>query len=196
MAIRRLSTATIKTGSKSNKIWDQDTQQGAMVPIASTDLNGLVTAFGFGSIPQIYKDLVIVATIRNIGGNAGAGWIINNSAGGMTYGVTNAKHDGASAISVRGSSMSYGASYAGVMGSSSTPVFTTMIVNFFDYANTTRKKTWIQRTSGDFNGSGNTSIEVFSNSTTTAITEIACSTANGAIFWDGTATLYGIKAGA
>ena len=196
MAIRRLSRSTIKTGSKSNKIWDQDTQQGAMVPIASTEVNGLVTAFSFASIPQIYKDLVIVATIRNIANNAGAGWIINGSAGGMTYGVTTLKFDGTSGVSTRGSTMSYGASQGGVLGLTASPIFSTMVVNFFDYTNTTKRKTWIQRTSSDFNGSGNTALEVFSNSTTPAITDISCSTANAAIFWDGTVTLYGIKAGA
>ena len=194
MAIRRFSTA--EPGVKSNKLWDQDTQQGAMVPIATQVLNGNVTSFNFGSIPQTYQDLMIVANIRNIGGGAGAGWIINGSAGGMTYSVTALKGDGGSATSTRGSSMSYGASQGGALGSTSSPIFGTMVTHFLDYKNTTRRKSWIQRTATDFNGSGLTALEVFTNSATTAITDIACSTANGSIFWVGNVTLYGIKAGA
>jgi hypothetical protein len=114
----------------------------------------------------------------------------------MTYGRTTLYSDISSSFSSRGSAMSYGASASGVLGLTASPIFSTMIVNFFDYASTTKRKTWIQRTSSEFNGSGNTALEVFSNSTTPAITDISCSTANAAIFWDGTVTLYGIKAGA
>jgi hypothetical protein len=192
MAIRRFSTA--EPGVKSNKFWDQDTQQGAIVPLGSVNMSGTATAFGFGSIPQTYQDLMIVASIRS-NSSAGAGWIVNNSAGGMTYGVTTLKGDGASATSTRGSSMSYGASQIGALGSSSgTPA--TMITHFLNYTSTTTKKTWIQRTSCDLGGSGFTGVEVFANNLTGAITDLACSTANGSIFWYGTATLYGIKAGA
>ena len=194
MAIRRLSTASIKTGSKSNKLWDQDTAQGAMVPIASVEMNGTATAFGFGSIPQIYQDLVIVTNIRS-SSSAAAGWIINNNPSGATYGVTTLKADGTSATSVRGSAMSYGASQIGALGSSSgTPA--TMIAYFFDYTNSSRRKTWLQRTSSDLNGSGFTGLEAHTNSFTAAITDIACSTANAAVLWTGSITLYGIKASA
>jgi hypothetical protein len=195
MGTKRLSTASIRTLSKSNKMWDQDTAQGAMVPIGISDMNGTTTAFGFGNIPQTYQDLMIVANLRNVAGNAAAGWIINNNPSGVTYGVTTLRGDGSSATSVRGSSMSYGASQIGILGSTS-GINATMIVHFLNYANTTTKKTWIQKTGSDLNGSGFVGIEAFGNNLTDAITSIACSTANGSIFWSGTATLYGIKAGA
>ena len=194
MSTRRFSTASIRTGSKSNKMWDQDTQQGAMVPIATSDMYGNVTAFGFGSIPQIYQDLVIVASMRSTS-SAAAGWIINGNPGGVTYGVTTLLSNGSTTTSVRGSSMSYGASLCGNLGSTS-GIQSTLIAHFPNYANTTTKKTFIVRTATDLNGSGNVAVETFGNSLTGAITDIACSTANAGIFWYGTVTLYGIKASA
>jgi hypothetical protein len=195
MAIRRLSRASIKTGSKSNKMWDQDTAQGAMEFIASADMNGTVTAFGFTSIPQIYQDLVLVLNLRGVVSANGLGWIINGNPSGVTYGTTLLKGDGASASSVRGSSMSYGASQVGVTGSTS-GIHSTVITHFLNYTNSTRKKTWLSRFSTDLVGSGYTAIEVMANSQTTAITNIDCSTANASVFWTGTVRLYGIKAGA
>jgi hypothetical protein len=168
---------------------------GALVPIATSDMNGATTAFGFSNIPQTYEDLMIVASMRS-SGSAGAGWIINNNESGMTFGTTVLSGNGASASSSRGTSMSYGASYSGTIGNSATSLNSTMVVHFLNYTNASTKKTWLQRTASDFNGSGSTNIEVFSNSVVGAITSMACSTANGAVFWTGTATLYGIKAGA
>jgi hypothetical protein len=168
---------------------------GALVPIATSDMNGATTAFGFSNIPQTYEDLMIVASMRS-SDSAAAGWIINNNAGGMTFGTTVLSGNGASASSARGTSMSYGASYAGALGNAATSTNSTMIAHFLNYTNASTKKTWLQRTASDLNGSGSTSIEAFSNSVVGAITSIACSTANGSVFWTGTATLYGIKAGA
>lgn len=195
MAIRRLSTASIKTGSKSNKLWDQDTQQGSMVLIGSNDMNGAVTAFGFSNIPQIYQDLMLVVSLRSTS-SASPGWIINSNPSGAVYGVTMYRGDGAASLSSRGSSMSYGASQVGAIGQNSTSTNATMITHFFNYTNSTNKKTWAQKTANDLNGSGFVAIEAHLTSSTLPITAIACSTANASIYWNGTATLYGIKAGA
>jgi len=193
MAIRRFSTS--KPGVKSNRFWDQDTAQGAMVPIGVSDMNGTTTAFGFGSIPQGYQDLMIVANIRSTS-TAAAGWIINNNnPSGVTYGATTLIGNGTSTTSTRGTSMSYGASLIGALGTSS-GIPATMIVHFLNYADSTTRKTFIQRTASDIDSSGFTGVEVFTTSSTNAITDIACSTANASIYWVGTATLYGIKAGA
>lgn len=194
MGIRRISRESVRTGSKSNKMWDQDTQQGAMVQIGISDMNGTVTAFSFSDIPQTYQDLMIIADIRSIGGGAGAGWVINGNPSGVTYGTTTIKGDGSSATSARGSSMSYGASQVGALGSTA-GINALMIVHFLNYANSTTKKTWIQKTASDINGSGFVGMESMANSSNSPITSITCSTANGSVNWIGTATLYGIKAG-
>jgi hypothetical protein len=175
-------------------MWDQDTQQGAMVQIGISDMNGTVTAFSFSDIPQTYQDLMIIADIRSIGGGAGAGWVINGNPSGVTYGTTTIKGDGSSATSARGSSMSYGASQVGALGSTA-GINALMIVHFLNYANSTTKKTWIQKTASDINGSGFVGMESMANSSNSPITSITCSTANGSVNWIGTATLYGIKAG-
>ena len=198
MAISRFSTSRLTLGlPKSQTAWDQDAvQQGAIVPIATQELNGTVTAFGFGSIPQIYQDLMIVVSVRNVANTAAAGWIINGNPASVTYGNTTSFGNGATSTSSRGTSMSYGASLVGSLGSLTSPIPASMIAHFPNYTNSTTKKTFIVRTGSDLNGSGLIATEVFSNSYTTAITDIACSTANAAAFWAGNVTLYGIKAGA
>jgi hypothetical protein len=164
-----------------------------MVPIATSEMNGATTAFGFSSIPQIYQDLVVVASMRS-SSTAAAGWIINGNPGGVTYGVTTSIGSGSTATSTRGSSMSYGASLVGALGSNN-GIQASMIAHFPNYANTTTKKTFIVKTASDLNGSGFIGLETIANSLTGAITDLACSTANASIYWYGTATLYGIKAG-
>ena len=107
MAIRRVSTASIKTGSKSNKFWDQDTAQGALEPIVTVRPAGTSNSITISNIPQTYQDLYIVvnaraarsASLENI--NIG---IPNQT---FIYSATRLIGNGSTASSVRGTNDQY-----------------------------------------------------------------------------------------
>jgi hypothetical protein len=194
VAIRRLSTASIKTGSKSNKLWDQDTEQGAIVPIASFTGTGITNGeiITFSSIPQIYQDLMLVVhgTQSNTSGSA---TISINALTGTPYSQTNLACDGATIASSRLINTNPASQI--VHGSTTIPVL--QVHHFLNYANTSYNKTILTRHAHDKNGSGVSWITVSLARTTAAITTIIVSSNQGSCFWgtDTRATLYGIKAG-
>jgi hypothetical protein len=195
MGVRQLRTASIKTGTKSNKLWDQDTQQGAIVPIATLFGTGAAaTAFTFSNIPQIYRDLRLVVT----GGTASADSLILVTFNGSfttNLGGTRVSGNASSASSTKDAT---GASTI-ALGTCSTTVaggFST-IVEFLDYTNTSTFKAMIARTSSDLLGSGGVSLVAGTWRSTDALTGFNFNTASAIAFQPGTtATLYGIKAGA
>lgn len=202
MAIRRLSTASIKTGSKSNKMWDQDTAQGAMVPIASVSLtNDSTRDVTFTGIPQIYQDLRIVFNHRANSSASTTDSIIlyfagyNSPASG--YSQTDIKGNGASASSTRGSS-------AAAFNCGLTPainagagIFGTTTIDVMNYANTSTFKSLLIRNAVDLNGSGESTMTAGLVRTTLALDRLTFFPNNGTAIWvAGTScTLYGIKAG-
>jgi hypothetical protein len=195
MAISRFSTSRLTQGlPKYQNAWDQDTEQGAIVPIATVYGTGAsATALTFSSIPQIYKDLRLVVS----GGTATADSLIL-----VTFNGNYTTDLSGTRISGNGSAISSTRNSGGStidIGSCSTFVaggFTTTI-DFFNYTNTTGFKPMIIRTSSDLNGSGGTSLTAGVWRSTSALTAFNFNTATAVAFQLGTtATLYGIKAGA
>lgn len=197
MAIRRFSIA--EPGVKSNRFWDQDTQQGAMVPIATVNVtSGTDTAIGFSSIPQIYQDLMLVLSTRRTDSvTEGTQFLYTNHAGSVVS-TTKLTSDGATATSSRTTAQNAGfiGPYPGATAQVGT--FATQIVHFLNYANTSSFKTILCRTASDRNGGGQTELSVTLSRDTSALTTIGVSTYNASIYYvpGSTATLYGIKAGA
>lgn len=192
MGVYELSGAgSVKTGRTLYTSMNAGNQYGAMVPIASAVVTGVETAIGFGNIPQTYQDLILVMNLRASGSTAG-GLIVNNNPAGVVYGVTTLSGDGSTASSLRYSNASYGVIGFGDYNSST--VFSSSITHYLNYADTSTKKTILHRLANDKNGSGISGVEVLSYSGTDAINSIAFSTANGSVFFTGTATLYGIRA--
>jgi hypothetical protein len=191
MAIRRFSTA--EPGVKSNKFWDQDTAQGAMVPIASLDFANNVT-FGFGNIPQTFQDLMIV--INGTVNTSGVLVMDDFNLGSPTCSHTALLSNGSSISTVKLNSN--GAALPLTTGSSQTlPNTNSFIIHMLDYANSSRFKTVLSRKSSDNDSTGNLNIITGLVQTTSAITYFKFSTQNlGVWFNSGQATLYGIKAGA
>jgi hypothetical protein len=193
MAIRRFSTA--EPGVKSNKFWDQDTQQGAMVPIASVTLTANAGAINFASVPQDYQDLMIVAQLRDTTASTNPSYFnFMNNNGGSVYSATQLQGDGSSASSGRITNQ-------GVMGiglqtgaSATTGVFSANVINIINYKSSANK-TIIYRDAVDSNGAGATRISIGLFRDTNPIIQFSFNAA--AVFVAGsTATLYGIKAGA
>jgi hypothetical protein len=196
MAIRRFSTA--EPGVKSNKFWDQDTQQGAMVPIASVTVTGTTdTSIGFANIPQIYQDLIIVVSSRRTDAvTEGTQFLYSYS--GTIASVTKLFGDGSSSTSSRNTNQNalFIGAYPGA--SAAAGVFANQVIHIFDYANTSRFKTVLTRTAADRNGAGQAEISVGLLRDTAAFTSCGVSTYNASVYYvpGSTATLYGIKAGA
>lgn len=196
MAIRRFSIA--EPGVKSNRFWDQDTAQGAVVPIATHTLSSPAGTFSFTNIPQTFQDLMIVATSREIvaAGNFSSFYLSSNLSTGNVYSQTLLYGDGASALSSRATAKSYADLLGYMPGTSSTTgVFGSAIFHFLNYANTSTFKTYLGRTVSDVNGSGYTTLGANLIANTGAITSINLSGTNN-LAAGSSATLYGIKAGA
>lgn len=194
MAIRRLSTASIKTGSKSNKMWDQDTQQGAMEFIASytaiTNSNA-----SFSNIPQIYKDLYIVTTTKD---SATSGdhvlKIIINGDSGTNYNVTRLFVNGTTSTSDTQNNTTWGGWTAVTNNAAAnTGIFSVNKTHILNYSNTSMFKTIIEESAADANGSG----FVYHCGTiwksTAAINNLVIATTNGGMTAGSTVYLYGIR---
>jgi hypothetical protein len=163
-----------------------------MVPIAQVIGNGTGTNMNFLNIPQTFKDLMLV--INATSNSAHSGNVIFNYTSFGTYSGTYIQGDGSSAISARITSAGAGPLLRSITYGTTIPV--TSIIHFMDYTNTSRFKSYIGRNAGDLNGSGQTQLYSALWQKTEAITEILLSSGSGSIYWTGTATLYGIKAGA
>ena len=158
MAIRRFSGSSLTTGSKSSKLWDQETTLGTFESIATAtvDASGAAT-ITFSNIPQNYTHLQIRATPR--ASTAPNGYAVPtikfNSDAGANYENHYLMGDGVSATAGAAANMNIGL----VAGSASTSVFGTFILDVLDYANTSKYKTVRNLTGFDNNGVGGTTLQ-------------------------------------
>lgn len=195
MAIRRLSTASIKTGSKSNKLWDQDTAQGALVPISSVSVITTSSGVAFTSLPSFAKDLRIVVQSRNTGGNGNMNIYFNGDVGSGNYSTTFLSGDGSSATSSRNSSQNFLTPSVSAVSTDPAGVFTTLTVDILNWQSS-NCKTILWRYAGDKSGSGNTRLDVSLWRSTAAVTAFTFAPSANAFASGSTFSLYGIKAGA
>jgi len=166
--------------------------QSTYTPIATTVANGTNANITFSSIPQIYTDLVLSLNVYTTGSTAGN--IIFNFVSGGTYSGTSLTGNGSAASSSRVINSGAGPMFISLGNFQTSTVPVAMVFNVARYSNTNTFKTYTVRTSSDLNGSGVTQEVVGLWQKTEAINEIILSTGNSAIYWVGTATLYGIAA--
>lgn len=155
-------------------------------PIATTTLTTSAASYTFTSIPQTYTDLILVANYKDtraVDGTDGFLTVGNGSIDtGTNYSYTTLRGSGTAASSTRGTSTNY----IYLLGSGS--IFTTTIVQFINYTNTTTYKTMLARP----NSYGVSAVTGLWRSTA-AINQIRFSGETG-IAAGSTLTLYGIKA--
>jgi hypothetical protein len=163
-----------------------------MVPIGHVIANGNNSNMNFLNIPNHYRDLVLVINATSNSAHSGA--IIFNYASFGTYSATFLRGNGSSALSTRVTSSGAGPLLSNVTYGQTIP--TSSVIHIQNYANTSGFKTYLGRNAADVNGSGETQMIAGLWQKTEAIYEILLSSGSGSIFWSGTATLYGIKAGA
>jgi len=153
-------------------------------PIATTTLGSTQNQVDFNTISSAYTDLVLVF---NGGVTSTADiWLRMNSDTGSNYSRTRLTGDGSSAASTRNSGASTIFVSVGTVGSNAN-----MIINIFNYANSTTYKTTLTR----FNSSAYTAASVGLWRSTSAITSLTLKAEAADTFTSGsTFTLYGIKA--
>ncbi len=159
-------------------------------PIATQTLGSAAASVTFSSIPQTYTDLILV--VNPIVTSATTFAVrYNNVSTGTPYSATFLYGDGTSAASARVSNQNeIRVSYAATSRSTNTG---NIIVNIFNYSNTTTYKTNLSRENYAGEASG---VNVGLWRSTAAITQIdLIPVSGGTIINTGTVvTLYGIKA--
>jgi hypothetical protein len=172
--------------------------ESTWTPIATTTDVGAV--YVFASIPQTYTDLCVVVYGRSTFAASLVstyGWV-NGDTGSNLWSNSNIKGAG-SGVPSSGRNQNSSIYYSGqTVGSVFTAnVFSTIVMYFPNYANTTTNKNILTRYSNDMNGSGDGSVGMWScmRRSTQAISAIGIGTDGNVSFATGSsATLYGIKA--
>jgi len=197
MAIRKISSSSAINATKSNRFWDGSTERGPMVPIGTVAANGLSPNMSFNNIPQIYTDLVIVVVGRSFWPSYTTYSVYVNGTGYVGWSQTSINGNSTSANSSRQiqSTPTYGIGQSTAWTSTTSDIFSSSIVNIFDYTNTSKNKTGLAQNAIDNSTDGSTEVTVGTWQNTAAITSIDLGT-NGNWMTGSYATLYGIKAGA
>lgn len=199
MAIRRFSTASVNTGVKSNKMWDQDTAQGAMVPIVSYTFTTDGNNPNFTNIPQGYQDLRIVVNSRgaDTAGTSVLFSIYINGFGASFASRTTIQGQGTTVTSYRHttSTPTYGMQFYEAGGTAPNGIFSMATVDVLDYASTTKHKTFLSKVYSNTSSAGILELTATTYASTAAVTSFQLS-GTGNFKAGSTFTIYGIKAGA
>lgn len=150
-------------------------------PLQSIELTTASASITFSGIPQIYQDLVLVASVAASSTTYISGRVNGDS--GQNYSYTYLLGSGSAATSGRGSNTTS-------IGSARTDSNSVSTFYFMNYSNTTTNKTFLHR-QNKASGQVSTSVGLWSN--TAAINRVDLITSNGATWSSATtATIYGI----
>jgi hypothetical protein len=158
MGIRNLSTASISTGAKRSKFWDQSTVLSASsyesISTVTVGAGGSATVT-FSSIPATYTHLQIRGIMRAGQTDTGRNMFMQyNGDTGANYNWHYFDGDG---TSVTGSgAANQNQMLCGRMNAASAPAssFGVIIIDILDYANTNKYKTFRAITGAERNGGG------------------------------------------
>lgn len=170
----------------------------ALTKIATTTLSSTTLTFTLSSIPQTYKDLFILATLRTNGTNVdqrNTGWITFNSDSSSVYGRSRGYGYETSSTGI-----DQGTDAALIFGSvknnyTDTYFYSPFEIHIFDYASAYAKPVSVRG-----GATANASTRYVTNfgfhgyNSTSAISSITFSTDDGSSYMSGSSvTLYGIK---
>lgn len=198
MGIRSLSTSSIKSGVRRNRIWDQNISFGSdFYQIATTTVGAGGTSYvEFTSIPQTYTHLQIRGIQRFSGTpNEFIYYQLNSDTTASNYNSHSIRGDGAAVTS-----SNFLTTYPGIVQDRNIPgstnitgVFGCTVFDLLDYTNTNKFKTARIIGGYDSNGSGVTSISSGAWRSTSAVTSIKLYPASGSFTQYTSFALYGIK---
>jgi hypothetical protein len=199
MGIRNLSTASIATGTKRSKFWDQSTILSSYESIQTVTVgSGGQASISFTSIPSTYKHLQVRFMGRsNFSGGDRIGQEIQfNSDTGANYARHQLYGDGAAAGAAATTSTTYISSGLSELTAATAPsnVFGVGVIDILDYQNSSKYKT-VRALAGQDQNS--TSGRIFLASgvwlSTSAITSITLLPENGSFVQYSSFALYGVK---
>ena len=202
MAIRRFSTSNL-TGGKSSKLWDQETALGTFESIAVlTGTSNIANGSGFSNIPQNYSHLQLRCIFRAPSADSTSGSmsvrIQFNGDSSSVYADHNITGTGTSTIT-SGYNTSQARSFIAFTAGNGNAagLFSTAIIDIFDYTSTTKNKV-IRSFSGADTNSTSGQIMIGSGlwASTSAINSIALLGDGGPSGGFGAGThvaLYGIR---
>lgn len=200
MGVRSLKTASMVTGVKRSKFWDQSAvvlPPGSYESIQTITLGSAAPSVTFNSIPQTYKHLQVRSFIRNgVATIGGQSQLRLNGDSGLNYTYHTLYATGSGSVSSSGDgnyNWSYGADrFAG--GNDTANTFGASILDFLDYSNTSKFKTFRSFGGYDANGSGQIRLHSSLWMSTSAITTIYFENQGGGNYAAGSQfALYGIK---
>ena len=149
MGIRSLSTASISTGTKRSKVWDQSAvvNNNSYESIATINVTSNTNSVTFSSIPSGYKHLQIRGIARSAYSSTSAGCsqykLQFNGDTASNYSYHQAGGTGAATFSQNAASqaqIAMNATWSNVGGYGSV-VYVPVIVDIIDYKNTSKNKT-------------------------------------------------------
>jgi hypothetical protein len=205
MAIRKLSTASVSTGTKSSQFWDGTTQYfpSDYVAIATVSLSGSQSSISFTSIPQTYKHLQLRVFLKcaltpyggsnaqmRFNGDTATNYSHTNAGGGYSAGTNTYSAGAGNETNIR---------VFDIIAAQGCPGFAAGIIDIIDYANTSKYKTVKYIGGVDLNGSvagysGDTCIGVGNWRSTSGVTSIQLLDENSTNFVQYShAALYGIR---
>jgi hypothetical protein len=175
-------------------------QYGAMVPIATQTLSSAATTVTFSSISESYTDLVIILSVQSTSAanTDSRPWLRFNNDSAANYSTTYLLGNGTSASSTRDSNR---VQVDNVTPISTTPEFTPVTFNVFNYSNATTYKTALQRAGQQNNNTGvggsgsfmGTAVSLWRSTAAINRVDVICGV-NGQFATNSTFTLYGIRA--
>jgi hypothetical protein len=160
--------------------------------IATVTLGSAASSISFSSIPSTYKHLQIRLSLKGSLTDTGIDCFttINSDTTASNYSSHYLGTSGGATFQGYNANRYFGA----MPGSTSTSVFSGVVMDFIDYANTSKYKTGRCIYGYDMNGSGYTTLQSMVWMNTSAINAISIASATGGNFLQySTAALYGIK---
>ena len=194
MAIRRLSKASITSGAKSSKMWDQETSLGFYESIATVTSTGSVNSVTFSNIPQNYTHLQVRALTRCAGASTQQSILIYpNSDGAADKTIHRLYGTGASAASQGFTSQTFWIASGIPCGNDTANVFGASIIDILDYRNTSKNRVMRALSGSDANGSGEIHLLSGLWVSTVAISSLLIASGTGNLVANSTISLYGIR---
>ena len=156
MAFRNFANASLITGTKSSKLWDQTTFPGVFESINTILLTSTQSFVEFTNIPQVYTHLQLRMLTRSSevsSGQDSLAFRLNGDTG-SNYTFHYIQGNGATASSAGVANFNCGIFGAQTSSGHTAGMFSAFVADFLDYRNTSKFKTVRSIGGNDTNGSG------------------------------------------
>ena len=192
MAIRRFSGSSLTTGSKSSKLWDQETTMGTYESIATATVTVAQSSVTFSNIPQGYTHLQLRSYwgLTDTGNNTWLNTQFNGDTGSnYSYHAIRSNPSGFVMSASYGTTrVSFGADNVG-----SATSYGVSIADILDYSSSTKNKTTKAFAGQDSNGTGTCNIWSGMWNSTSPITSMVIATDASTFRVGSIFSLYGIR---